>query len=261
MESRKITVIASKTMTKTTLMSEAETLGELKKDLIDANVNFDGMVFFEGVSKSELLSDESILPHDLPYKGTVTNELIFMLTTPNKNIKSGAMSRSEAYAAIKKHNLEQACMDRFGANFTRCKTSDLETLISVHVEISEKKAAPKSNPVAKETKEAIDIPQCPKPKAPYIDCVDIQARIMLVEMAARLSNIFGHATNLLDAIGAHICMGLPEEVLNKTSEDIPVENAKDNEDNLDEDVIDDSDDNEISDDELDELDDMFTFIK
>ena len=52
-----------------------------------------------------------------------------MLTTPEKKVKSGAMSRAEAYAEIKKRGLQGACVDKFGKNFTQCSTADLISLI------------------------------------------------------------------------------------------------------------------------------------
>jgi hypothetical protein len=89
------------------------------------------MTFYEGTSKVELKDDNSVLPHDVPYKGTTTNELVFMLTNTNKKIRSGAdMNRAEAYAAIKANNLQSECVKRFGKNFTVCKTADLVALVN-----------------------------------------------------------------------------------------------------------------------------------
>ena len=137
MEARKITVVSTKTQKKSVIMSGAETLGELKKDLREAGIDYDGMTFYEGTSKTELKTDESVLPKDVPYtnrttgKTKNTNELVFMLTNTNKKIKSGAvaMTRAEAYAAIKAMGLQAECQKRFGKNFTLCKTSDLVSLV------------------------------------------------------------------------------------------------------------------------------------
>ena len=97
MEIRKITVVSTKNQTKKVIMSSATTLAELKADLRLNDIDYEGMTFFEGTSKIELIDDNSILPHDVPYKGTITNELVFMLTNTNKKIKSGAMSRMKVY--------------------------------------------------------------------------------------------------------------------------------------------------------------------
>ena len=129
MQSRKITVIQTKNQKKSVIMSAATTLAELKSDLRANGIDYNGMTFFEGTSKVELKNDASVLPHDVPYKGIVTNELVFMLTNTNKKIRSGAMSRMEAYAEIKRRGLQDACLKKFGKNFTMCKTADLIALV------------------------------------------------------------------------------------------------------------------------------------
>ena len=131
MQSRKITVVQTKNQKKSVIMSAATTLAELKSDLRANGIDYDGMTFFEGTSKVELKNDASVLPHDVPYKGTVTNELVFMLTNTNKKIRSGAatMSRAEAYSTIKSMGLQNACVKKFGKNFTMCKTIDLIALV------------------------------------------------------------------------------------------------------------------------------------
>ena len=98
MEARKITIVSTKRQEKSVIMSDATTLEELKRDLDKANIDYEGMVFYEGVSKTELINNNSVLPSNIPYRGQTTNELVFMLTNPNKKIKSGAMNRKEIYA-------------------------------------------------------------------------------------------------------------------------------------------------------------------
>lgn len=130
MEVRKITVVSTRNQKKSVIMSAATTLAELKADLRQNGIDYEGMTFYEGTSKIELKDDNSVLPHDVPYKGQTTNELVFMLTNTNKKIRSGAaMSRADAYAAIKAKGLQGECVKRFGKNFTMCKTADLITLI------------------------------------------------------------------------------------------------------------------------------------
>lgn len=89
METRKITIVSTKDQSKKVIMSSATTLAELKSDLRQNGIDYAGMTFFEGTSKTELKNDASVLPHDVPWKDTVTNELVFMLTNTNKKIKSG----------------------------------------------------------------------------------------------------------------------------------------------------------------------------
>ena len=145
METRKITIVQTKNQKKSVIMSAATTLAELKSDLRANGIDYDGMTFFEGTSKVELKNDASVLPHDVPYKGTITNELVFMLTNTNKKIRSGAinMSRMEAYNAIKSMGLQNACVKKFGKNFTMCKTTDLIALIQSNSVANPAPAAPK----------------------------------------------------------------------------------------------------------------------
>ena len=134
MEARKITVVSTQTQRKSVITTGAETLAELKSALDEAGINYDGMTFYEGTSRTELKDNASILPKDVPYKGTTTNELVFMLTNTNKKIKSGNMSRAEAYAAIKANNLQDAVKSKFGKNFTQCSTEDLIGMLAKPVE-------------------------------------------------------------------------------------------------------------------------------
>ena len=126
MEPRKITVVQTKNQTKSVIMSAATTIAELKRDLEANGIDYEGMTFFEGVSKSELRNDNSILPHDIPYKGTITNELVFMLTNTNKKIKSGIDVDGD-------NHLQDKCMKEFSKNFTMCKTKDLIALIKGNI--------------------------------------------------------------------------------------------------------------------------------
>lgn len=175
MEARKITVVQTKNQKKSVIMSAATTLAELKNDLRANGIDYSGMTFFEGTSKVELKNDASVLPHDVPYKGTITNELVFMLTNTNKKIRSGAvaMSRTEAYSAIKSMGLQDACVKKFGKNFTMCKTADLIALIQ-------------SNGGSEP-----DAPEASAPVAPMNnggECVDTVARAAISKLVEILEN-------------------------------------------------------------------------
>lgn len=130
METRKVTIINSKTQSQSVIQdSKATTLGELKQEMRERGIDYTGMTFFEGHMRAELKDDAAPLPTNIPYKGQVVNDLTFMLTAPKKKVRSGAMSRAEAYAEIKKRGLQGACVDKFGKNFTQCSTADLISLI------------------------------------------------------------------------------------------------------------------------------------
>ena len=188
MEARKITVVSTQTQRKSVITTGADTLAELKSALDEAGINYDGMTFYEGTSRTELKDNASVLPKDVPYKGTTTNELVFMLTNTNKKIKSGDMSRVEAYAAIKANNLQDAVKSKFGKNFTQCSTEDLIGMMAKSVgtkPAAKAKEAPKAaKPAAK--KETKAETKAEKP----VEVVDKVARKAISELVDALySNI------------------------------------------------------------------------
>lgn len=195
MQSRKITIVQTKNQRKSVIMSAATTLAELKSDLRANNIDYNGMTFFEGTSKVELKNDASVLPHDVPYKGTITNELVFMLTNTNKKIRSGAtnMSRMEAYNAIKSMGLQDACVKKFGKNFTMCKTADLIALVQSN---NASKSTPKTETKAETKKEKkVEAPvNTPEISAPVVpannggECVDTVARAAISKLVEILED-------------------------------------------------------------------------
>lgn len=128
MENRKIIIVSTKTQRKYTLTTDASTLAELKSVCNANNIDYEGMSWFEGTSKTEMKSDNSVLPHDVPYKGTVTNNLVFRLT-PTKKIASG-MNRIDAYAVIRDSKLQQYVKDTYGKNFTQLSNAVLEEIVA-----------------------------------------------------------------------------------------------------------------------------------
>lgn len=181
MEARKITIVSTKTQKKSVIMSGAETLGELKNDLRNAGIDFEDMTFYEGTSKTELKTNESVLPKDVPYTNRTTgetintNELVFMLTNTNKKIRSGAMTRKEAYDVIRKQGLQVACLKEYGKNFTVCSTNALIALIEAN---TPKKKSVKKTSKSKEKVAPIEI----------LKVVDVQAREAIRTLVNILNN-------------------------------------------------------------------------
>lgn len=189
MEARKITVVSTRNQKKSVIMSAATTLTELKADLRQNGIDYNGMTFYEGTSKVELKGDASVLPHDVPYKGQTTNELVFMLTNTNKKIRSGAdMSRADAYAAIKANGLQEECVKRFGKNFTMCKTADLIALVNEKpAPAAPAKEFVKETP-AKEEGVAETKKEEAKEQAGTAECVDTKARAALSRLLTILTD-------------------------------------------------------------------------
>lgn len=125
MNPRSFTIMDSDSQVTKVIQSSAETVAELKRDLRANGFNVDNKTIQEGVTGIEFKTDDAILPHDVPYNGTITNDLVFRLTKAQKHINSGVMSRPEAYAKIKELGLGDHIKNVYGKNFTQCSTNIL----------------------------------------------------------------------------------------------------------------------------------------
>lgn len=157
MEARNITIVTTQNQAKYVVNTDATTLAELKAALRAQGIAYEGMTFYEGLSHTELLTDEAQLPKDVMYKGEPTNELVFMLTLPNKKIRSGAAlpeTRQALYDAIVELNLQDAVVAKYGKNFTQCKNSELMAIIE---EAQANNAPADESKVAEALKVLVDI--------------------------------------------------------------------------------------------------------
>ena len=206
MEARKILFVLSNSLNQKSIMSEAETLGALKEDMRRAGISYEGMTFYEGRTRTELKDDASVLPVNVPVpaKGTTpattTNDLVFMLTTANKKIKSGALSpeRKNALEEIKAKGLGAAVTAKFGKNATQCKTPDLSAFLAEQSKPASQVAtkAPKAKKVeevAVDENPDITIKEVIKGEpitgvAPCTECVDKVAREVLSELIEMLAD-------------------------------------------------------------------------
>lgn len=136
MDSREILIANSKTQRRHKIVTAATTLGELKAAMRENGIDFDGLSFTEGITKTQLLDDASLLPANVPYKGGTTNQLVILLTNTKKNIASGCddevnlTNRSEAYRIIKEKGLQEDIKTVFGRNFTQVPTAALWDFIN-----------------------------------------------------------------------------------------------------------------------------------
>lgn len=146
METRKITIIDNKNQSQKVIAdSKATTLGELKSEMRARGISYDGYTFYCGQMRAELKDDAAPLPMTVMYRGQEVSDLTFLLTAPEKKIKSGAMSRAEAYDEIKAKGLQGVCAEKFGKNFTQCSTADLIAVIegNSNTKVPETTKAPK----------------------------------------------------------------------------------------------------------------------
>lgn len=127
---RTVTVYDQNTQEKTVIENVvANTLGELKEILRANHINLTDMDIREGISRVDLKSDSAVLPHDTPYKGSTTNDLMILLTKTNKKVSSGAMGRSEAVQFIKDNNLQDEIRETFKKNWTNVSTAELVAFV------------------------------------------------------------------------------------------------------------------------------------
>lgn len=144
---REILLANNRDQSKYRIVTGAETLGELMEDIArnekvykmvgqswvgnDRPIDISGLTFTEGITKTQLLTPDSQLPTNVMFKGQTTNNLVMLLTNPNKQINSGAnMDRKTAYALVKQLNLADVIKEAEGENYTRVKTSVLESWIN-----------------------------------------------------------------------------------------------------------------------------------
>lgn len=175
MEKRKITVIPTKTHKTQVIESAATTLAELKADLTKAGIDYTDCTFFEGLTKIELKNDAAILPHDVPYKGTTTNNLVFMITNASKKIRSGAkLDRKAIIEEIKVKNLTEVVKKTYGKNYTNCKTEDLQKILN-------KEAAPATADVSAPTAKAAPAKK-EVPNKPAMKTTDLSSYVTKAEL-------------------------------------------------------------------------------
>ena len=240
MEARKILFVLSNSSNQKSIMSEAETLGALKADMRRAGINYDGMTFYEGRTRTELKDDASVLPVNVPVpaKGTnpatTTNDLVFMLTTANKKIKSGALSpeRKNALGEIKAKGLGAAVTTKFGKNATQCKTPDLLAFLAEQSKpasqiVTKAPKAKKVEEVAVDENPDITIKEVIKGEPitgviPCTECVDVVARGILselIEMLADEVNLDDNYGYLLKKLNTGVVSKEKEEKLSNSEID------------------------------------------
>lgn len=136
---RKIMVANTRTQTRKEITADVTTLRELKLALTANGIDYANMDFTEGISKTRLISDESILPSGIMYKGQPTNDLVILLTNTSKKVASGCEhSRKEAYAIINENEwMKEAIKEEFGINYTLINTENLWLFIDENLEDEE----------------------------------------------------------------------------------------------------------------------------
>lgn len=197
---REILIANTKTQKRSKVTTSATTLGELKADLRAAGIDYNGMTFTEGISKTQLLDDATQLPQNVMYKGQPTNNLVILLTNTKKNIASGTMSRKEVYQAIKDNNLQDAVKEEFGRNFTQVPTSDLLVFLAqdgnaeVTETLDDKPADTENNDIIASEVEEKETPDTEDEDLPdYVDDIITDTRV-----DSTVNSLYVHIAMLVD---------------------------------------------------------------
>lgn len=128
METRNIIIVDSESNQKVVVNTDATTFGELKRAASAAGINYEGKDWLEGITKTTPMSDDSLLPVNVMFKGKMTNNLVYMITNTNSKFKNGA-DRAELYHAVKSRGLQEDIKATFGKNYTQVKSSELEAYL------------------------------------------------------------------------------------------------------------------------------------
>ena len=148
---RQITIYESARNGKITVFNDVEcnTLGELKTLLREKGIDYSDKEFVEGVTNTKLLSDDSRIPTNIPFKGQTTNDVFINILNKDTKIKSGVnyaeLSRADLLRAAKPY--AKIIEYELGMNYTRAKSAD----IIAFLEKEDAKLKP-GNCVAKEEK-------------------------------------------------------------------------------------------------------------
>ena len=213
MESRKILFVMSNSSSQKSIMSEAETLGALKSDMRRVGIDYTNMTFFEGRTRTELKDDASVLPTNVPVAArgttpaTTTNELVFMLTTANKKIRSGALSpeRKAILDEVKSKNLGDEVFKVFGKNFTQCKSNALR-------EFLDKKAASVAKSKSSKVKKAPKT--CPSLETVIISDAGSDKLQVAKVIKKNINSSLKESMDIVDGVPSRI-QGLPKEAAAK----------------------------------------------
>lgn len=102
------------------------------------------------------------------------------------------MTRIEAYGAIKSMGLQDACVKKFGKNFTMCKTIDLIALVQSNGAAKPAPVAPKAETKKEEKVETpVNTPEASAPVVPASsggECVDTVARAAISKLVEVLED-------------------------------------------------------------------------
>lgn len=144
---RNITIVDNKSQSRYDFETEGTKLKDIIAGCKSLGISTEDVEFQEAYSRTVLRDPEAILPSNVPtgHGNETTNDLVIVITAPKKKIKSGAMSRADAYAYIKANGLSDKVLSMYGRNYTQCRTDDLVVICEEHMASANKAASRKEN--------------------------------------------------------------------------------------------------------------------
>lgn len=131
---RQITIYESARNGRLTVFNDVEcnTLGELKVLLREKGIGYNDMDFIEGVTNTKLMSDESAIPSNIPFKGKTTNNVFINILQKDAKIKSGVdlseVSRKDLLALVKPY--AEDIQEQYNRNFTQVSSEELKKFLN-----------------------------------------------------------------------------------------------------------------------------------
>ena len=117
--------------------SNAVTYGQLKTELRDNGFNLNEVRVSEGHTQIDLVNDDAILPTNINKRGTITNDLVIIMT-PQTKIKSGMIDTKTASYKELKAEIKDLCntsttslsaKSHFG-NYTQMSTDNMRVFLA-----------------------------------------------------------------------------------------------------------------------------------
>ena len=141
--------------------SNAVTYGQLKTELRDNGFNLNEVRVSEGHTQIDLVNDDAILPTNINKRGTITNDLVIIMT-PQTKIKSGMIdTKTASYKELKAEikdiynasTTSSSAKFHFG-NYTQMSTDNMRVLLADWYKKNSKSSgkpapAPKAKPEPK----------------------------------------------------------------------------------------------------------------
>ena len=172
---RTVTVYETANQRKTVFENvDVNTLGDLKTIFNEKGIDYTNMDFREGISGTQLLQDSSQLPHDISYRGSVTNDLMILLTLTAKKVASGS-ERASLYFEIKNHNLAEDILRISGRHYTNLSNEELCKLVEDLLTHSDDDEDDEDEEDSVEQDDVVDEPHCNSIKniqAAFLELID-----------------------------------------------------------------------------------------